>query len=94
MKPAKKGKPTTRQERTTQRNPTKLVASLEHGCEMYTDRWGNVLCKKPIAMVIQGKVAICNDCWRKAQRVGQEILAEERAMRDRVDPPERRQKIA
>jgi hypothetical protein len=94
VKPAKKGKPTVRQERSTQRRATKLVASLDHGCEMYLDRWANVPCKKPIHKVIKGKVAICKDCWERAERIGNEILAEERAMRDRVDPPERRQKIA
>ena len=62
----------------------KLVAGLDEGCEMYDHRM--LLCRRPIAHIIQGKVAICDECWRRAVRIGRRIKKEERERRARVDP--------
>ena len=67
-----------------------LVANLDEGCEMYDTNSRMLLCRRPIAHIIDGKVAICDECWKRAVRIGRQVQKERRALRERVDPREKR----
>ena len=63
-----------------------LVANLDEGCEMYDTNWRMTLCRRPIAHIIDGKVAICEECWQRALAIGAQLEQERLERRLRVDP--------